>query len=119
MKFYRRVSHAFAETERRNQCCNYLSQSPRGILPDEMNNILYLVVLPLIHLDTGKVEQTLTLLPDRTFATEFFPDEVQGYVLMFQARIKYLTGGRVTGYSLTQQDATNGRVVVKVEQYVS
>ncbi len=71
-----------------------------------MNNILYLVVLPLIHLDTGRVEQTLTLLPDRSFATEFFPEEVDGYEAMFRNRIKNLVGGRVTGYSLSRQSTT-------------
>jgi hypothetical protein len=91
----------------------------RVILPVEMNNILYLVVLPLIHLDTGRVEQTLTLLPDKTFATEFFPDEVDGYMLMFRNRVKHLIGGHVTGYVLTKQQTANGRVVVKVEQNVS
>ncbi len=81
-----------------------------------MNNILYLVVLPLINLETGRVEQTMTLLPDRNFATEFFPEEVDGFVAMFQNRIKHLVGGHVTGYSLNKQQTPDGRIVVKVEQ---
>jgi len=31
------------------------------------SNDLYLVVLPLIHISSGLVEQTLTLLPNRDF----------------------------------------------------
>ena len=84
-----------------------------------MNNVLYLVVLPLIHMETGRVEQTLTLLPDRSFATEFFPEELEGYEAMFRNRIKYLVGGRVTGYSLSRQNTPDGRIVVKVQQNVS
>jgi hypothetical protein len=81
-------------------------------------NELYFVVLPLIHLSTGLTEQTLTLLPNRDFATEFFPDEVQGYIAMFNNRIKYLTGGHVVGYELEPKDAGNGRVIVRVFQSV-
>jgi hypothetical protein len=83
------------------------------------SNELYFVVLPLIHLSTGLTEQTLTLLPNRDFATEFFPEEVEGYLAMFTNRIKYLTGGHVIGYDLKQVDAGNGRVVVRVFQNVS
>jgi hypothetical protein len=81
-------------------------------------NELYFVVLPLIHLSTGLTEQTLTLLPNRDFATEFFPDEVEGYIAMFRNRIKYLTGGHVIGYDFEIQNAPNGRVVVRVLQNV-
>ena len=47
-----------------------------------MTNELYLTVLPIIHMGQafGLTEQVLTLFPDRNFATEFFPDEVEGYV---------------------------------------
>ncbi len=84
-----------------------------------MPNELYFVVLPLIHLSNGLTEQTLTLLPGRDFATEFFPEEVPGYVAMFTNRIKYLTGGHVVGYDLHQEKTSNGRVIVKVVQNVS
>jgi hypothetical protein len=84
------------------------------------DNVLYLVVLPLIHLSSGLVEQTLTLLPNRDFATEFFPDEVEGYVTVFKNRAnKYLTGGHVTGYNFEQEKTGNGQVVVRVIQNVS
>jgi len=65
------------------------------------SNELYLAVLPLIHISTtgpvgfGLTEQTLTLFPDRSFATEFFPDEVDGYVRTFKNRAdKYLPSAR-------------------------
>jgi len=46
-------------------------------------------VLPLIHISStpylgyGLSEQTLTLFPDRKFATELFDDEVDKYILAF------------------------------------
>ncbi|HWF03162.1 MAG TPA: hypothetical protein VHA06_05715, partial [Candidatus Angelobacter sp.] len=62
-------------------------------------NELYLMVLPLVHLDTGLTEQTMTLFPDKAFATEFFEDEVDLYVSMFKSRAnKYLIGGHVLAY---------------------
>jgi hypothetical protein len=83
------------------------------------SNDLYLVVLPLIHLDTGLTEQTLTLLPGRNFATEFFEDEVQGYILMFKNRgNKYFTGGHVTGYDVHTEETEDNRVIVRVVQNV-
>jgi hypothetical protein len=84
------------------------------------SNELYLVVLPLIHLgaEFGRTESVLTLLPDRNFATEFFADEVSGYISTFENRTKYLTGGHVIGYDLQQQKTSNGRVVVRVIQNV-
>jgi hypothetical protein len=64
-------------------------------------------------------EQTLTLFPDRKFATEFFLDEVDNYILAFESRAqKYLTGGHVTGYAVSKEPTTNGRVVVRVVQRV-
>jgi hypothetical protein len=84
-------------------------------MPD---NELYLVVVPLIHLGTGLAEQTLTLLPGRDFATEFFPDEVEGYVVMFKNRAKFFTGGHVKGYEVIAEPIENGRVIVRVVQNV-
>ena len=54
-----------------------------------MSNELYLAVLPLIHMSSGLTEQTLNLFPDRDFATEFFPDEVEAYMSMFQTRANH------------------------------
>jgi hypothetical protein len=70
-------------------------------------NILFLTVLPLIRPSayrdaSGKftviprsnsVEQVLTLYPERNFATEFYPDEVQFYIDALNANIDALRGG--------------------------
>jgi len=88
-------------------------------------NKLYLTILPLIHVSVnqamgfGLTEQTLTLFPDRNFATEFFPDEVDGYIATFEHRQKYLTGGHVTGWEIHKEPTADGRVVVRVIQHVA
>ena len=88
-------------------------------------NELYLTILPLIHVSVnqalgfGLTEQTLTLFPDRNFATEFFPDEVDGYIATFEQRQKYLTGGHVTGWEIHKDPTADGRVVVRVIQHVA
>lgn len=85
-------------------------------------NVLYLAVLPLIHVgmsNYGLTEQTITLFPSREFATEFFPDEVQAYIDAFQNRAnKYLSGGHVKDYTCEREDTEDGRVIVKVIQNV-
>jgi hypothetical protein len=88
-------------------------------------NELYLTVLPLIHIGANRVigfgltEQTLTLFPDRNFATEFFPDEVDGYIATFTNRAdKYLTGAHVISYECVKEETDDGRVIVKVRQHV-
>jgi hypothetical protein len=93
---------------------------------DNPSNELFLAVLPLIHISTtpyfgyGMTEQTLTLFPDRKFATVFFPDEVDNYILAFESRAqKYLTGGHVTGYDIHREATVDGRVIVRVVQHVS
>jgi len=92
---------------------------------DDSSNELFLAVLPLIHISPnaylgyGMTEQTLTLFPDRKLATEFFPDEVDNYILAFESRAqKYLTGGHVTGYDVQKENTIDGRVVVRVVQHV-
>ena len=87
-------------------------------------NVLYLAILPLIHvslnqsLGFGLTEQVLTLLPDKNFATEFFEDEVDGYITTFEHRTQFLTGGHVTGWEVHKEQTANGRVIVKVIQHV-
>ena len=83
-------------------------------------NDLFLTVLPLIHLgrEFGKTEETLTLFPDRNFATEFFPDEVEGYVTTFKNRIQYLIGGHSKNYEVFTENTDDGRVIVRVVQHV-
>lgn len=85
-------------------------------------NELYLAVLPMVHLGAnqfGLTEQVITLLPNRESATEFFPDEVQDYLDIFDRRTSYLIGGHVTGYSFEKLNTKDGRVIVKVYQLVS
>lgn len=82
-------------------------------------NELYLAVLPLIHLNTGLTEQTLTLLPDRKLATEFSAEEVDNYVTFFQSRAdNYLLGGQVQRYECFKEPSPNGHVIVRVMQHV-
>jgi len=87
-------------------------------------NVLYLSILPLIHVSPNQImgygltEEILTLFPDINFATEFFVDEVDGYIEAFQSRTKYLTGGHVTGWEVHKQLNENGRVIVRVVQHV-
>jgi len=84
------------------------------------SNILYLAVHPLVHLNTGATEQTLTLFPDKNFATEFFPDEVDLYVNFFDSRAKdNLVGGHSKGFEYHVEEVGNGRVIVRVVQIVS
>jgi hypothetical protein len=86
-------------------------------------NELYMAVLPLIHLTDrfGMTEQVLTLLPSKDLATEFYPDEVEGYILTFQNRAdKYLTGGHVKeGYGFHKETTEDGMVIVRVTQNVA
>lgn len=84
----------------------------------EFSNELYLVVLPTISLANGKVEQILTLLPERNFATVFFNDEVDNYVRMFKNRMEYLVGGHVKSYDFEREETASGRVIIKVIQNV-
>jgi hypothetical protein len=92
--------------------------------PVPSSNTLYLAVLPLIHVSLnqqfgfGLTEETLTLFPDRNFATEFFADEVDGYVTTFENRIKFMTGGHVKSWEVHKEPIGNGRVIVRVVQNV-
>ena len=89
------------------------------------NNELYLAILPMIHISVnqshgfGLTEEVLTLYPDKNLATEFFPDEVDGFILAFKNRTKYLTGGHVTGYEIFKEPTEDGRVIVRVVQKVA
>ena len=88
-------------------------------------NELYLAVMPIIHitpnqfLGYGFTEQSLTVFPDRNFATHFFPDEVDGYIAAFQNRVQHLIGGHSKGYEVFKEPTDDGRrVIVRVLQYV-
>jgi hypothetical protein len=86
-------------------------------------NELYLAVLPFVHIRElpfqTPTQQVLTLFPDRRFATEFFPDEVKGYVERFRsAATNNFTGGHVISYEFIEETTGDGRVVVRVVQHV-
>ena len=86
-----------------------------------IRNELYFVVLPTVHVGGsthGLTEQILTLMPDKNFATRFFPDEVSGYLLTFKNRLSLLTGGHVKSYEFEQEQEEDGRIVVRVVQLV-
>jgi hypothetical protein len=92
------------------------------------SNNLYLAVLPLVqfnpatigHVSFGTVLQSLTLFPDRDFATWFFPDEVDQYITVFHNTANnFLTGGHVAGYEFFKELTHDGRVIVRVVQHVS
>lgn len=85
-------------------------------------NELYLAVLPIIHLTDrfGFTEQVMTLFPDKQFATQFTPQEVDGFIQTFKNRANaYLMGGNVTGYEVQKQPTAAGMVIVKVIQSVA
>jgi len=85
----------------------------------ESTNELYLVVLPMIGLESGKAEQVMTLMGEKNLATEFFPDEVGIYEHMFRKKSESFRGGHVTGYEFSQEQTDSGRVLVKVRQNVA
>lgn len=99
----------------------FTSASPR---PIPSSNTLYLAVLPLIHVSPNQVfgfgltEETLTLFPDKDFATEFFEDEVDQYITIFENRTKYMTGGHVRSWEVHKDPIGNRRVIVRVVQHV-
>lgn len=88
---------------------------------------LYLAVLPLIHFSggnlinygVGRTEQVMTVFPRKDLATEFFQDEVEPYVQQFRTSAGlFLVGGHVKGYDFVTEPIRDGRVIVKVIQYV-
>ncbi len=87
---------------------------------DVIQNELYLAVLPLMHMfdSTQPVEDFLTFFPDKNFATNFFPDEVKGTIVILKKRLQSLTGGHVIGYDIEQEPTEDGRFIIKVTQNV-
>lgn len=85
------------------------------------SNELYLTVLPIIHMgkpDFGRTEEILTVFSDKNFATEFFPDEVEGYISTFKNRLPHITGGHVKAWEIYPEPTDDGRVIVRVVQHV-
>ena len=84
-------------------------------------NELYFAVLPQIivsGINVGQTEQVLTLLSGKEQATAFYKDEVDTYILFFNNRQQYFTGGHVKQYTLTIEPTGDGRHYVKVIQHV-
>ena len=85
-------------------------------LPGE--NELYLAVLPLVHysrLFAGeRFEEVMTLVPDRNFATEFHPQEVDRYVQTFRNAAEEKYGGPLRQFNYQVVPVDNGRVYVVV-----
>lgn len=75
--------------------------------------------MPIVHIQGGPTEQVLTLFGDRSLATEFFPDEVDRYIKLFETQANYwLVGGHVKSYRFEKQDTEDGRFRVRVIQNV-
>jgi len=92
------------------------------IMEATITNVLYFAVLPQISVSGtsfGRAEQVLTLLPDKNFASAFFPEEVDSYIQVFNNREGHLVGGHVTGYDLEKEETKDGRYYVRVTQNVS
>jgi hypothetical protein len=84
------------------------------------DNELYFAVLPQITVsgnNVGLTEQVLTLLSGKDQATAFHTDEIETYILFFNNRRQYLTGGHVKGYTLSKEPKGDGRYYVKVIQH--
>jgi hypothetical protein len=87
-----------------------------------IENVLYFAVLPQITVSGpsfGTTAQVLTLVPDKNFASAFFPSEVETFIQVFKNRETYLVGGHVTGYEIEKEPAAGGRVYVRATQHVS
>jgi hypothetical protein len=88
---------------------------------ESITNVLYFAVLPQIAVSGtsfGRTEQILTLVPDKNFASAFFPEEVDTYIQVFNNRQNYLVGGHVTGYDIEKESASGGRFYVRAKQHV-
>jgi hypothetical protein len=90
-------------------------------------NVLYLAVLPFLAIPkygpweimVPDGQQIMTLVPDKTWATMFFPDEVDRYLNWWKGYAERgLTSAHVHGYDYLKENAPNGRVLVKVVQRV-
>lgn len=88
------------------------------------DNVLYLAVLPLVPIGQfwavqEQAREYLTLVPNASFATEFFEDEVDGYIDAFNNHAHALVGGHVTGFTYYKERTLfSGRIRVKVVQHV-
>jgi hypothetical protein len=85
-------------------------------------NVLYFAVFPQIAVSGssfGRTEEILTLVPDKNFASAFFPEEVDTFIRVFNNRQTHLVGGHVTGYEISKEQASGGRFYVRATQHVA
>jgi hypothetical protein len=88
---------------------------------EPITNVLYFAVFPQIVVSGtsfGRTEEILTLVPDKNFASAFFPNEVDTYIQVFNNRQSYLVGGHVTGYEIAKEPASGGRFYIRATQHV-
>jgi hypothetical protein len=84
---------------------------------------LFLAVLPLVHYSRHfagvSYEEVMTLVPERSFATEFPPDLADTYINTFREAAEEKFGGPVRRYNYSKHETEtgNGRVFVVVNQY--
>jgi hypothetical protein len=86
-----------------------------------IQNELYVTVLPMMRMSDSPqpIEEYLTLLPDRDFASYFFLDELAGTIDVLKKQLQSMIGGHVTGYEIEQELTERGRYIIKVIQNVS
>ena len=81
-------------------------------------NALYLAVLPLVHYSrhfAGETfEEVMTLVPDRSFATEFGPGVVDIYIQTFKSAAEPKYGGPGRYFHFAKHQTEDGRVYVVV-----
>jgi len=88
----------------------------------QIANVLYFAVLPQIVVSGtsfGRTEEVLTLVPDKNFASAFFPEDVETYIQVFKNRQGMLVGGHVREYEIAKEPASAGRFYVRATQHVS
>ena len=82
---------------------------------------LFIAVLPLVHYSRHfsgvSYEEVMTLVPDRDFATEFNPAEVDLYINTFRDAAEEKFGGPVRRYYYSKHGTDDGRVFVVVNQH--
>ena|SRR5579862_7135843 len=97
-----------------------LTGPPKVHVPKD--NDLFLAVIPLVHYSRffsgERYEEVMTLVPDRSFATEFGADEVDRYIQTFRNAAEEKYGGPVRRYNYEPYATGDGRFYVVVTQNV-
>jgi hypothetical protein len=82
------------------------------------DNDLYLAVLPLVHYSRHfsgeRFEEVMTLVPDRNFATEFSPVDVDTYIQTFRNAAEEKFGGPIRRFAYTKYSTDDDHVFVVV-----